>query len=86
MRIYAFFTSLIMLHATYGFEPEADLSLSELLKVELSTGSFLELDLMNSPVSMTVIKKDQIRYSGARHLTELRDLCADSIYVQQMEW
>ena len=37
-----------------------ELSLGELLAVELSSGSFLELDYKKSPVSMTIITSEMI--------------------------
>jgi outer membrane receptor protein involved in Fe transport len=51
-----------------------ELSLSDLLTMKITTGSFLELDLQRSPLSMTVITKDMVRTSGARNMSELLEI------------
>lgn len=51
-----------------------DLSLEELLNIELETGSFLSLDLKSSSVSMTIISAEQLETSGARDLTEALEI------------
>jgi outer membrane receptor protein involved in Fe transport len=50
------------------------LSLAPLFNLISSTGSFLDLDLNQSPMSMTVIDREMIRVSGARTITELLEL------------
>lgn len=50
------------------------LSLEELLTIKVSTGSFLSLDLQNSPMSLTIITSDQLEASGARHLSEALEI------------
>lgn len=66
-----------------GFE---DLSLSSLLNLALQTGSFLELDLKKSPLSMTVITRDQVTASGARHLTELLEIYVPGFQYMYNKW
>ncbi|MBN1576562.1 MAG: TonB-dependent receptor plug domain-containing protein [Chitinispirillaceae bacterium] len=51
-----------------------ELSLGDLLTMEITTGSFLELDLMKSPLSMTIITREMVRASGARHMSELLEI------------
>jgi len=51
-----------------------ELSLGDLLSMKITTGSFLELDLQKSPLSMTVITKEMVRTSGARHISELLEI------------
>ncbi len=53
--------------------PEAfeRLSLVDLLSLEITTGTFLEFDVIRSPMSVTVIDRPEILASGARHLGEL---------------
>ena len=50
------------------------LSLSDLLTMEITTGSFLNLDIRKSPLSMTIITREMIRSSGARHMSELLEI------------
>ena len=52
----------------------SELSLQELLEVNLSTGSFLEIDIQHSPINLTIIDEEKIRHSGARHLSELLEI------------
>ncbi|MGL1888882.1 MAG: TonB-dependent receptor plug domain-containing protein [Reichenbachiella sp.] len=63
-----------------------DLSINELMEIKLQTGSFLELDLMNSPFSMTVINKKQVYTSGARHLTELLEIYVPGFQYMYNKW
>jgi outer membrane receptor protein involved in Fe transport len=51
-----------------------ELSLGDILSMKITTGSFLELDLTKSPLSMTVITKDMVRNSAARHMSELLEI------------
>jgi outer membrane receptor protein involved in Fe transport len=77
--------------ASAGFAQDAagagdDLSLSDLLNIKLQTGSFLELDLAKSPLSMTVIGKDKIEVSGARHLSELLEVYVPGFQYMYNKW
>ncbi len=63
-----------------------DLSFEELLTIDIQTGSFLELDLMNSPFSMTIINKKQVYSSGARHLTELLEIYVPGFQYMYNRW
>lgn len=65
-----------------------ELSIEDLLNlsVELTTGSFLELDLKSSPISLTLINKDQIELSGARHLSELLEIYVPGFQYMYNKW
>lgn len=65
-----------------------EFSLEELLNfdVELRTGSFLDLDLKESPVSLTLITSDQVQISGARHLSELLEIYVPGFQYQVNKW
>ncbi|MCB9496390.1 MAG: TonB-dependent receptor plug domain-containing protein [Fibrobacteria bacterium] len=63
-----------------------ELSLSALLDIKLQTGSFLELDMAKSPLSMTLIDRDKIRVSGARHLTELLEIYVPGFQYMYNKW
>lgn len=68
-------------------EPQGDdLSLAALLDLKLQTGSFLELDLAKSPLSMTIIDRSKIRVSGARHLTELLEVYVPGFQYMYNKW
>ncbi len=83
--------SLLLLPSS-GISNEMDelgmgnLSLNDLMGLELQTGSFLELDLMNSPFSMTVIDKKQVNASGARHITELLEIYVPGFQYMFNKW
>jgi outer membrane receptor protein involved in Fe transport len=63
-----------------------DLSLTDVLNIKLSTGSFLDLDLAHSPMSMTVIDRGKIEVSGARHLGELLGIYVPGLQVMVNKW
>jgi len=63
-----------------------ELSLGELLAVELSSGSFLELDYKKSPVSMTIITSEMIKYSGARNMSELLEIFVPGFQYMYNKW
>ncbi len=67
-------------------EDALGLSLSALLSLTLTTGSFLELDLTNSPFSMTIIDRRQIENSGARHLSELLEIYVPGFQYMFNKW
>lgn len=68
-------------------KPEgSQLSLDDLLSVQLETGSFLELDLKSSPLSMTLIARSQIENSGARHLSELLEIYVPGFQYMVNKW
>ncbi len=69
-----------------GYAKEELMSLTDLMDIKLSTGSFLELDMMNSSVSMTVIEKDQVDKSGARHLSELLEIYVPGFQYMYNKW
>lgn len=70
--------------------PEAqditELSLEDLLNESVQTGSFLEIDLRHSPVSLTIITRPQIQASGARHLSELVEIYTPGFQVMHNKW
>jgi outer membrane receptor protein involved in Fe transport len=51
-----------------------ELSLGDILSMKITTGSFLDLDLTKSPLSMTIITRDMVRNSGARNISELLEI------------
>lgn len=63
-----------------------ELSLTNVLDIKLTTGSFLELDMAHSPMSMTVIDRDKIRVSGARHLGELLEIYVPGFQMMVNKW
>ncbi len=63
-----------------------DLSLEELLNMKITSGSFLDLDLKNSALSLTVINQDQIHLSGARHLSELLEIYVPGFQYMYNKW
>lgn len=64
----------------------ADLTLEELLDIRLDTGSFLDLDLRRSPASVTIISREQIESSGARHLGELLEIFVPGFQYMYNKW
>jgi outer membrane receptor protein involved in Fe transport len=69
--------------------PEEDtlgLSLTQLLDMSLTTGSFLELDLRNSVATLTVIERKQIQASGARTLSELAEIFVPGFQYMYNKW
>jgi outer membrane receptor protein involved in Fe transport len=62
------------------------LSLSDLLTMPVTTGSFLELDLMKSPLSMTIISRDMVRSSGARTMSELLEIYVPGFIFNINKW
>jgi outer membrane receptor protein involved in Fe transport len=67
-------------------ESPLGLSLNSLLSLHLTTGSFLDLDLANSPFSMTLIERQQIENSGARHLSELLEIYVPGFQYMYNKW
>jgi outer membrane receptor protein involved in Fe transport len=62
------------------------LSLAALMDIKLQTGSFLELDLAKSPLSMTIIDRNKIRSSGARHMSELLEVYVPGFQYMYNKW
>jgi len=65
---------------------EDNFSLADLMNIKLQTGSFLELDLTKSALSMTVIDRDKLRLSGARHLTEALEVYVPGFQYMYNKW
>ena len=64
------------------------LDIDDLLKlnVQLSTGSYLEYDQKNSPLSMTIITSEQIELSGARHMSEVLEIYVPGFQYMVNKW
>jgi len=62
------------------------LSLEELLALPLATGSFLQLDLYQSPLALTIIQREQIKSSGARTLSELLEIYVPGFQLMVNKW
>ncbi len=58
-----------------------EMSLEELMNVEISTASLTETTKRKTPMTMTIITRQQILQSGARSLLELLE-----IYVPNFQW
>jgi len=56
------------------------------LKIDLKTGSFLDLDLKETPVSLTLITEEQIETSGARHLSEVLEIYVPGFQYMYNKW
>ena len=77
-----FLVVFLIMHYSYAEDakPEENiavpdnLSLQDLLTMEINTGSFLDLDLSKSPLSMTIITRDMVKTSGARNMSELLEI------------
>ena len=63
-----------------------ELSLGDILSIKLSTGSFLELDMSKSPLSMTIITEDMVKTSGARHMSELLEIYVPGFQYMFNKW
>jgi outer membrane receptor for ferrienterochelin and colicin len=61
-------------------------SLADLMNLKLQTGSFLELDLSKSPLSMTIVKREQISLTGARNLSELLEIYVPGFTYSINKW
>jgi outer membrane receptor protein involved in Fe transport len=64
----------------------ANLSLASLLDMHPKTGSFLDLDLRKSPVSLTLITQDQVALSGARDISELLEIYVPGFQNMVNRW
>lgn len=62
------------------------LSLSDLLSMKIITGSFLELDIKKSPLSMTVVTQNMVRSSGARTMSELLEIFVPGFVYNINKW
>jgi len=64
----------------------SDLSLENLLSIKLSSGSFLDLNLENSPYSITIISSEQIKVSGATNMSELLEIYVPGFQYMYNKW
>ncbi|MDG5816788.1 TonB-dependent receptor plug domain-containing protein [Chitinispirillales bacterium ANBcel5] len=62
------------------------LSLHDIFSIELTSGSFLELDLSRSPLSMTIITSDQLSVSGARTMSEALEIFVPGFQYMFNKW
>lgn len=79
-------TGLAVTTPSLGQAGGEELSLAALMDIKLQTGSFLELDLSKSPLSMTLIDRTKIRTSGARHLSELLEVYVPGFQYMFNKW
>jgi outer membrane receptor protein involved in Fe transport len=63
-----------------------ELSLGDILSLKITTGSFLELDLSKSPLSMTIIDKVMVKTSGARNMSELLEIYVPGFIYNFNKW
>ncbi len=63
-----------------------ELSLVDLLSVDITTGTFLDFDLIRSPMSITIIERRDIIASGARHLGELLEIFVPGFQLMINKW
>lgn len=63
-----------------------ELSLGDLFNLTLKTGSFLELDLTKSPVSITIIRKEQLEHSMARDVTHALEIYIPGFQALMNKW
>lgn len=63
-----------------------ELSLGDILSLKITTGSFLDLDLSKSPLSMTIIDKMMVKTSGARNMSELLDIYVPGFIYNFNKW
>lgn len=79
-------TFLASITLTSTTNDESELNLGDLLTLELSTGSFLELDLKNSPVSINLIDKEDIEIANTRSLGELLEIYVPGFQLMENKW
>ena len=58
----------------------------DLLSTEVTTGTFLDFDLVRSPMSITVIERKDIIVSGARNLGELLEIYVPGFQLMINKW
>lgn len=63
-----------------------NLSLDELMDTKVASGSFLELDMRNSAFSLSIISREEIELSGARHLSELLEVYVPGFQYMYSKW
>ncbi|MBO9698899.1 MAG: TonB-dependent receptor plug domain-containing protein [Sporocytophaga sp.] len=63
-----------------------NLSLDELMDTKVASGSFLELDMRNSAFSLSIISREEIELSGARHLSELLEIYVPGFQYMYSKW
>ncbi|MCU0429358.1 MAG: TonB-dependent receptor plug domain-containing protein [Cytophagaceae bacterium] len=56
------------------------------LKATVNTGSFLDVDLKRTPATLTIISKEQIELSGARHLSEVLEIYTPGFQYMVNKW
>lgn len=83
---YLVITFLVMFTFPSIANEESELNLGDLLTLELSTGSFLELDLKNSPVSINLIDKEDIAIANTKSLGELLEIYVPGFQLMENKW
>jgi len=66
--------------------PNNSLSLEDLLSIKISSGSFLDLNIENSPYSITIISAEQIKLSGAKNISELLEIYVPGFQYMYNKW
>ncbi|MGM0442619.1 MAG: TonB-dependent receptor plug domain-containing protein [Fibrobacterota bacterium] len=77
---------LFVFTAFSSMEEKQGLDLSNLLQITLKTGSFLELDLKNSPVSINVIDRSDITITNTSRLGEILEVYVPGFQIMENKW
>lgn len=87
-KSFQFINILLILFVSVNSQDEEvlELSLGDIFNIKLKTGSFLELDLTKSPVSMTIIKRDQLDNSMARDITHALEIYVPGFQTLMNKW
>lgn len=85
-RLLLICTLLLSISADESLETLTMLTLEELMDVQISTGSFLELDLKKTPFSMTVIESEQILLTGGKSLSDLLEIYVPGFQYMPNKW
>lgn len=63
-----------------------DLNLGDILNLTLKTGSFLEINLKESPLSLTLIDAEKINNANTKSLGELLEIYVPGFQVMENKW
>jgi outer membrane receptor protein involved in Fe transport len=63
-----------------------ELSLGDLMSMTITTGSFLDLNLVKSPLSMTLITSEMVKTSGAKNMSELLEIFVPGFTYSVNKW
>ena len=62
------------------------IDIADLISKEPPTGTFLSIDISESPVNLTIIDQRDIQLSGARHLSELLEIYVPGFQYMVNKW